>query len=1242
MERLMKPLPTGWPGWLVALVLVCWFGPVGMAGDPPLTAEQKECLKARGHLLKEVNRLIQEGKHAEAVTAVERQVAREREAFGGAHEKVATSLKLLATVHEIREDFAAARKTRQEVLTMRAGRYGGRHWRVAESRVQLADVDRLALIGREGRARLTQARALEAEAARLRKANRPREALPIARRALALHREVWGEEHPAYAAALHNLAVLHRELKEDGVARALYQQALAVRKRLLGEDHPTYGEGLHELAALCGRAREYDKARGLFERALAVFKEALGEADHSSRVISNNLASLYRLLGEYDKARNLYEHTLALEKRLLGENHPAYATTLYSLANVCRDQGQFREAHALYERALALRKRLLGEESPPYAATLNGLGSLCLRLGDYERARGLLEQALALRRKLLGEDHPDYARSLNNVAALHERLGEYARARELLEHALKVQRRALGEDDPGYASVLHNLAALHHELGDYGKAREMYERVLGVRRKTFGETHPLYLDTLNNLAGLHEQMGDCGKARPDLERALALRRKEHGEAHPAYALALHNLAGLYHATGELAKAGKLYERALVLRKHLLGEEHPDSVSSLHNLAAVRKDLGAHREARELYERAFALEQRWPGETRFRRSATLSSLAMLHRSTGEIPRAARCAHQAFLLRHSLLANGFAAESERGRLIFLGQQRGYLDTYLAFALDAATPPAELYQAVLAWKGALSARTAEERVARQRPELRPLVRRLQTTRAGLAQLAGLTPTGNEAQADWRERFDHLEKAKEGLEILLTQKSAAYQRWRWLRDANLGQVADVLPSETALVDFLQYTHWSPALEQKGPYTLKPRLLASVLVRGREPALVSLGPVEPIDRAVQAWRQAVKGLKPSGPAGAELSRLLWQPLRKHLEGVKTVLIAPDGVVSAFPFAALPGAKPGTYLIEEVAIGYVTSGRHLLELPSAKEVGEAGGLLAVGGLSYGESPADGKASGKPAYRYLPGTRLEVERIAALYRRALHKDPAPRVLRGGAVDVSHFKGQLEPAKDRPRPRYLHLATHGLFEAPSAQVQALHWPRDEALPFELAKEYRAYARNPLLLSGLVLAGANEAPDNGILRAEEVADLDLRGCQLAVLSACDTGLGKVAGGEGVLGLQRAFQAAGARSLVVSLWKVHDAATSVLMEEFYANLWQKKLPRLEALRQAQLTVLRDPARVPRRQKELRAELTRRGLRGPEEEARPLPEGGPRGHPALWAAFVLSGDPGPLPPARAGAGGSR
>jgi CHAT domain-containing protein len=172
--------------------------------------------------------------------------------------------------------------------------------------------------------------------------------------------------------------------------------------------------------------------------------------------------------------------------------------------------------------------------------------------------------------------------------------------------------------------------------------------------------------------------------------------------------------------------------------------------------------------------------------------------------------------------------------------------------------------------------------------------------------------------------------------------------------------------------------------------------------------------------------------------------------------------------------------------------------------------------------------------------------------------------------------------------------------------------------------------------------VLSGANESYEKGILTAEEVSSLELRGVELAVLSACQTGLGRVDPGEGVLGLQRGFQRAGTRALAVSLWSVNAAATSVLMEEFYTNLWVNEMPKLKALQRAQLTVLRHPGRVLKRGRELEALLAKQGV-SPEDRARlaqrgiykkveELPDGGKiaelkRSPPAWWAAFVLYGD---------------
>jgi CHAT domain-containing protein len=222
---------------------------------------------------------------------------------------------------------------------------------------------------------------------------------------------------------------------------------------------------------------------------------------------------------------------------------------------------------------------------------------------------------------------------------------------------------------------------------------------------------------------------------------------------------------------------------------------------------------------------------------------------------------------------------------------------------------------------------------------------------------------------------------------------------------------------------------------------------------------------------------------------------------------------------------------------------------------------------------------------------LPQTRAEIDRVRETFA-AQFTDGALKVLSGQAATEAAFR------QFGPQQRWLHLATHGFF-APASATGKNGGNGDD---FSLFGRQGVARFHPGLLSGVVLTGANaqhsSGQDDGILTALEVEALDLSGVELAVLSACETGLGEEAGGEGLLGLQRAFQVAGARTVVSSLWTVPDEPTSLLMQRFYDNLWRRRMSKIEALREAQIWMLsggstRQPADVP---------------------------------PANWAAFVLSG----------------
>jgi tetratricopeptide (TPR) repeat protein len=1379
-----------------------------LADEPrQLTEEQKARLKERNQYLAEANRLRKAGQLPETIATLEKALAIDRQVFGDRHEEVALSLESLAQVHEIRADWTAGRKARQEVLAIRSGLYGKDDWRVTNARLALAYGDFLACLNEPEQQQLQQADEMSRRAAFLAGQGKNREALPLAQQVAETRRKLLGETHPDYASSLNILAAVHHGIGDYLRARDLWQQTCAFRKQVLGENHPDYASSLNNLGAVCHHMGDYARALPLLEQTLKLRKQLLGEKHRAYADSLNNLAALCKDMGDYARAQGLYEEALALRKKHLGENHLDYAQSLHNLGVLCRDLGEYPRALTLLEQARDLRKRLLTEEHPFYANTLNNLAALYQLMGDYSRALPLYEQACSLNRKLLGERHPDYPTSLNNLALLYKDMGNYTRALALMEQTCELVKNRLGENHPLHAQCLNNLAllcremgeypralalsqkaleqrkrlwgekhpfyadsldslgtlylamgdypsalthleqarelnkrlqgkdravsanlnnlgALYQKLGDYPRALDLYSQVHALHKQRLGEDHPLcvkslnnlgmlahdrgdysralallgqacdlckrrlgedhpeYADSLNNLALVYRELGDFLKALPLLEQALAIRQRRLGENNPAYAASLNNLALVCHHLGDYPRTRKLLEEACDLRKRLLGEGHPDYARSLTNLARLFHDLRDYTRARDLYEQAHELHRKVPGEDHPDFAKSLVNLGHLYFDMGDYPRAQKLVEQACELRKKALGEGhpdyagglnnlanicqargddtralalsrealdrftrcwqetFHAVGERQRLRLLDHIRLGLNNYLVAALKLRTPDAGIYEAVLTWKGAVTARQSSEVFLRDQPDLRPLLERLSSVRAQLAKQAFDQPAPAQRDA-WLRQLDQLRTDKEKLEGELAQ--AARNVPALHRPApTLLQIRKALPSDTVLIDFLTFSGGAPPRERTGKEELQTRLLAFVVSSDRPVQLLFLGDLTPVERQVEAWRQAVRqnNTQALQAAAAELHRLVWQPCQPYLGNARIVLLSPDGPLIRFPFAALPGKTSGTFLLEDLTLGYVASGRQLADLaqPDAPPTTPSG-LLALGGLDYDQVPG----STNP-FAPLPGTGLEADSIRALFARRF-PDQRTALLRGAEAVPDRLRAEL-----KRRYAYLHLATHGFFDSPDRLL---------AMRGSLLREDRGFSPSqrraqaevldllPLLKSGLVLSGANRAAGGAaLLTAQEVEQLDLRGCDLCVLSACETSLGELTQGDGVLGLQRAFHAAGVRSLVASLWSVDDAATSVLMEQLYSELWRKEQPlsRLEALRQAQLFVLRHPERVLQRRKELRAELAKRGLgeeglRGPKgKEVVKLPDGGkveagPQTSPPLWwAAFLLSGDVGPAP----------
>ena len=766
-------------------------------------------------------------------------------------------------------------------------------------------------------------------------------------------------------------------------------------------------------------------------------------------------------------------------------------------------------------------------------------------MGDCSRAAPLLRQAIEIRKAALGEKHNDYAASLGNLAFLDQAMGDFAKAEPLFQEELRIVKETFGEQNPQYANCLNNLARLYYDMGEYAKAEPLYQQALQIHTHVFGEKHR-----------------DCA---PDLS----------------------NLAGLYSAEGDYAKAEPLLRRAVAIYKDVLGDKHPDYASSIDSLGLVYVFMGDYARAEPLFQQAAQIFKETSGEKGAEYANALNNLAVVYSLMGDYDKALQFSRQTIGIERALLDKTAAIQSERQEESMRVKVWKYLNLYLSLTAQSKTPAEQVYPEVLSWKGEVGAREQQIRLLHHRlaesgnAEAARLEAELMDTSGRLAALphqGGLSP--GERLALQTSLSDKLEQ----LQAALAAASSDFRKQFDQQHRTPDDLRKALPESAVLVDLLGYQSYSPSPDKGKQGTWQHNLVAFVVRPGAPVERIELGPEQPIETAIAAWRRTFGAKSVDIDPGAQLRQLLWQPLEKYVSGAKTVLISPNSLTASLPWMALPGKQPGTYLIDDVAIALVPIPRLLPEQLAGDAAGQQSeqkpSLLLVGDVDFGADPGrralttidrvaarGGEQFNWPA---LPGTRDEVAAIQASFTSKYGNGTATELTRQGAT-----KSAVQSAAEKCE--YLHFSTHGFFAAPevkSAEASMNNGRNMNADPLA-ASQNAVSGLDPGLLSGLVLTGANapyvDGKQDGILTALEVADLDLSHVRLATLSACETGLGQSAGGEGLLGLQRAFQTAGAKTVVASLWKVPDKATQTLMARFYDNLWNKKLTKLESLREAQ-----------------------------------------------------------------------
>ncbi|MGH9838206.1 MAG: CHAT domain-containing protein [Blastocatellia bacterium] len=807
--------------------------------------------------------------------------------------------------------------------------------------------------------------------------------------------------------------------------------------------------------------------------------------------------------------------------------------------------------------------------------------------------------------------------SLPNLAELYTSKGDLAKFEGNWRSTIAFLEKMFGLEHPYTTAQMMRLAEFYRYTVGYEKAESLLRRSLEIREKAYGLRHSETAFPLDRLGGLYRDKGDYEQAEPLLRRAFEIRERVFGAEHLYTAFSLNALAELYHAKGDLSHAERMFRRALEIKEKALGLEHQETTRSIHCLATLYLDKGDYEQAETLFRRVLTNREKTLATEHPDTVSAENSLALLYCYKGDYAQAVQLASLASAAREKHVAAILLTGSEYQKRLYLDKLSE--ETNFAISLHVRSAPADsqagrlALTVILQRKGrALDAMSDQLSALRRHisPQNRELFDELASVRTQLATLQFGSTGAKLAPEALRSRIDSLKTRERELEDKISRRSVEFHAQS--QPITLETMQAAISAGTALVEFAVYRPVDVKTPKGGPA----QYVAYALTSQGEPRYVELGETATIDKAVEDLREALSCpqkrdctivLDEVIKRARKLDGLVMQPVRKLLGDTKHILISPDGALNLIPFAALVDEQ-GEYLIKRYAITYLTSGRDLLRLQIARESKSV--PLVVADPIFGE-PATKKQAMAQAAATAKSREQTINNNSDLdvHLRPFNKvagaeDEARRLKRilPEATVLTQHEATETSLKQTNAPHILHISTHGFFlddlaMTPENERRSRSLRSGSVMASEAVSAGRtALLENPLLVSGLALAGANQrksGDDDGILTALEVAGLDLWGTKLVTLSACDTGVGRVKNGEGVYGLRRALVLAGSESQVMSLWKVDGLATRDLMTDYYKKLIQKG-GRGEALRQAQLEMLKNPKRR---------------------------------HPFYWASFIQSGE---------------
>jgi tetratricopeptide (TPR) repeat protein/CHAT domain-containing protein len=903
------------------------------------------------------------------------------------------------------------------------------------------------------------------------------------------------------------------------------------------------------LRATAGRADVW-RIQGKLKEAETLLLGAIKNSQQDSVVnekalitLRHNLAYLYKTMGEYPKAELIARK--ALKKYETNHGRDAeFAGMLKNYGSLHMDLIQYEKAERFIKEAMVIERKELGEQSDAYSTSLNQLGLVYFYQGRYNESKACTQRSLEIKEIVLGKQHEYYANGLVNMANVLMAEGLFEQAEPLYRQGERIYRNSTGPKTKNYANILHSLGKVKMSIGFYGEAKKLFDQTLVVSEEVVGINHPDYANALNSLGMLYREIDQYEKADSAYTVSLALRKAAGGDKSYSYAQSLNNLADLYVFTGRQREAAKMYEQGLIIAQNTVGKTHPDYATYLNNLGQAHFKDGNFEKAQQCLQSAIDLREKIYGKANLLTLEAKSNLLATLDAIGKYKDAEKIYE--FLNDQYLdfIFKKFPHLTENEKTAFYSTVQYHFEAFQSFALRRRVEnPAilgQMFDIQLATKALLlnSSKKVKDLVLQSTDiKLKTLYNDWLGKREYLAKAYSLPESEIIARGI---KINALESTADSLERSLGLYSPIFSDAYSQNKTSWKDVKKNLKAGEAAIEMCRFYLFEQAWIDSVNY-------AALILRSDSnvPEVVTFANGKQMETRLLKYYKGTIRAKISESKSWEN---YWSPIEKKLSGVRKLYFSPDGVYNEINLNTLTDSS-GVAVLDKFSIQMITTSKEII--PVKTRAGSSRRMLLVGRPSYtlkatgaeNQDRGDGSLSrtsrwlGDASFADLPGTQREVEEIATVLKKS-----------GPVETYLGDQAREEIVKNSTGAKILHIATHGFFIG------------EQTDEFESYKKHEDNFSNPMLRSGIVMAGVenfksggSQNAEDGILTAMEVCNLRLENTDLVVMSACETGLGEVRYGEGVYGLQRAFRIAGAKAMIMSLWKVDDQATQEMMVLFY-----------------------------------------------------------------------------------------